>query len=125
MTYNTLMCALVGAERSSSKGRKTAILSPSTRKETRKSNSRGAPCSCSLLSARQGRLETSLSPNLYFTQNEDTVQHQFFPALSLFSGKMRHIVKNISSHPLYFLEKENEMQTNDVLSAVSRGNMLN
>ena len=82
--------------------------------------------SCSLLSARHGRLETTLSPNLNFTQNEDTVQHQFFPPLSLFSGKMGHMIKNAASHLLlYCLERENEMQTNDVFSVVFRGNMLN
>ena len=32
-----------------------------------KSKGRGAPCSRSFLSARQGRLETTLSPDLYFT----------------------------------------------------------
>ena len=58
-------------------------------------------------------------------QNEDTIQHQFFPPLSLFSGKMGHIIKNASLHLLYCLEGENEMQTNDVSSVVFRGDMLN
>ena len=54
-----------------------------------------------------------------------TVQHKFFPPLSSFSGKMSHIIKNASSHLLQCLERENEMQTNDVLSVVFWGNMLN
>ena len=38
---------------------------------------------------------------------------------------MGQIIKNASSHLLYCLERKNEIQTNDVLSVVSRGNMLN